>query len=100
MKPPTIPDLNVPQKEENYGDMILVPSKQDNNGCFMETPEETIKIYKDQTDVLPKLIVKGCQACYIFVMVQETDQRCPKCHVGTSLIDVCHDFHASKKRLI
>lgn len=104
MKAPKIPDLNEPYKEEEEeeksDDVIVLPSKRSNKSCMMKTQEATTKMHKYQTYIPPKLIVKGCQACYMFVMVPETDQRCPKCHVGTHLFDVCNEFHANKKRLI
>ncbi|KAK1398603.1 hypothetical protein POM88_008466 [Heracleum sosnowskyi] len=101
LKAPKIPDLNEPYKEEeSSGEVIVLPSKRSNKSCMIKTPEATTKMHKYQTYIPPKLIVKGCQACYMFVMVPETDDRCPKCRVGTYLFDVCHEFHANKKRLI
>ncbi|KAL8148021.1 uncharacterized protein LOC141706155 [Apium graveolens] len=96
---PKLPDLNEPYKEEeaNNDDVIVLPSKRSSNkSCMRKTPQATTKMHKYKTYIPPKLIVKGCQARYMFVMLPETDQKCPKCHVGTYLFDVCHEFHANK----
>lgn len=101
-KAPKILDLNEPYKEEeeNSDDVTVLPSKHNSNKSFMIKTQEATTMHKYQTYIPPKLIIKGCQACYMLVMVPETDQKCPKCRVGTYMFDVYHEFQENKKRLI
>lgn len=91
LKSTNIPDLNLPSegKEESSDDEIVLPSKQ---SCGENEKKESscIKNSDNQTptETSSKLLLKGCKACYMFVMVRENDQRCPKCDQGTYLIDI------------
>ena len=53
-----MPDLNLPYKEK-----------------------------EESSDIASKLIAFGCRACYIFALVLENNQKCPKCRQSITLFN-------------
>ncbi|KAK1359514.1 hypothetical protein POM88_043988 [Heracleum sosnowskyi] len=93
-----IPDLNIPYNDAE----IVLPTKR--SGCMVrsydKTPAAVTTIHKYTTLISSKLIIMGCVACHVYVMVREDHQICPKCAQGEYLIDVVAPVNANKKRAI
>ena len=101
MKQAKVPDLNRPygEKEQESDVEIVVPSKR--SGCMIRSHnEETpapINVRKFRTYIPPKQMLMGCRACYLYVMVPENHQKCPKYRQDTNLFDVSAELvHANK----
>ncbi|KAK1390599.1 hypothetical protein POM88_018777 [Heracleum sosnowskyi] len=97
-------DLNMPyvETEENNDVETVLSTKR--SGFITRSDDKTsasmINVHKHTTFVPPKLMVMGCVACHIYVMVQDNYRICPRCGKCEYLIDVAARVNANKKRAI
>lgn len=55
-------------------------------------------LHKSLADEVPSLYVMGCTSCLMYVMVPETNPKCPKCK--NTLMDLFRDNPAKRSRKI